>query len=78
LIEDTMAYVSSKTPASTSVIARLTEIGRDAAEAYRAWRLYRRTLEELQQLSLRELDDLGLSRPMLRQAAYEAAYGKAN
>lgn len=72
-----MAYVSSKGTASTSVITRLAEIGREAAEAYRAWRLYRRTLEELQQLSLRELDDLGLDRSTLRQAAYEAAYGKA-
>ncbi|MFW5881376.1 MAG: DUF1127 domain-containing protein [Roseicyclus sp.] len=73
-----MAYVSGKGTASTSVIARLTEIGRDASEAYRAWRLYRRTLEELQRLSLRELNDLGLNRSMLRQAALEAAYGKAH
>jgi uncharacterized protein YjiS (DUF1127 family) len=72
-----MAYVSSKGTATTSVIARLAEIGRDAAEAYRTWRLYRRTLEELRQLSLHELDDLGLNRSMLRQVAYEAAYGKA-
>jgi uncharacterized protein YjiS (DUF1127 family) len=73
-----MAYVSSKASASTSVIARLAEIGRDAAEAYRAWRLYRRTLDELRQLSPRELDDLGLSRSMLRQTAYAAVYGEAN
>jgi uncharacterized protein YjiS (DUF1127 family) len=73
-----MAYVSSKGTASTSVIARLTEVGRDAAEAYRAWRLYRRTLGELRQLSLRDLNDLGLNGSTLRQAAYEAAYGKAH
>jgi uncharacterized protein YjiS (DUF1127 family) len=73
-----MAYVSSNRTASVSVIARLAEMGRQAAEAYRAWRVYRETLGELQQLSLRELDDLGLNRSMLRQAAFEAAYGKAH
>jgi uncharacterized protein YjiS (DUF1127 family) len=49
---------------------------KQAAEAYSAWRLYRRTLNELQGLSVREMDDLGLNRSMLRQAAFEAVYGK--
>lgn len=73
-----MAYVSSNRTASTSVVARLSEIAKDAAEAYTAWRMYRRTLSELQDLSARELDDLGLNPSTLRQAAFEAAYGKAN
>jgi len=49
---------------------------KQAAEAYSAWRLYRRTLNELQGLSVREMDDLGLNQSMLRQAAFEAVYGK--
>jgi uncharacterized protein YjiS (DUF1127 family) len=72
-----MAYVSSKGTASSSVTGRLAEMGREAVEAYQAWRIYRRTLDELRQLSPRELDDLGLSRAALRQAAHDAAYGKA-
>ncbi|MDB6452084.1 DUF1127 domain-containing protein [Falsirhodobacter sp. 20TX0035] len=38
--------------------------------------LYRRTLAELNVLSARELDDLGLARWSIRNAAREAAYGK--
>lgn len=54
----------------------------DRAAAYlhglgRAWTqalAYRRTLRELDQLSDRELDDLGLCRADLRRAAYDAVY----
>jgi uncharacterized protein YjiS (DUF1127 family) len=49
---------------------------KQASEAYTAWRHYRRTLSELQDLSVREMDDLGLNRSNLRQAAFEAVYGK--
>lgn len=71
-----MAYVSSKRTATTSIGPRLAEMMREASEAYTAWRLYRRTLNELEDLSVRELDDLGLSRATVRQAAFEAVYGK--
>jgi uncharacterized protein YjiS (DUF1127 family) len=71
-----MAYVSSNRTASTSVAPRLAEMLKQASEAYTAWRLYRRTLSELQDLSVREMDDLGLNRSNLRQAAFEAVYGK--
>ncbi|MCU4652864.1 DUF1127 domain-containing protein [Roseibacterium sp. SDUM158016] len=73
-----MAYVSSNRTTSISVGARLAEIGKQAAEAYAAWRLYHRTLAELNELSGRELDDLGLNRSMLRGAAFQAVYGKAD
>lgn len=73
-----MAYVASNKTASNSVIGRLGEIAKDAADAYRTWRMYRLTLDELQQLPRRELDDLGLNPANLRQAAYDATYGKAN
>ena len=71
-----MAYVSSNRTASTSVAPRLAEMFKQASEAYTAWRLYRHTLSELQELSAREMADLGLSRSSLRQAAFEAVYGK--
>lgn len=43
---------------------------------YAAWRVYRRTIEELSALDNRDLADLGLSRSMIRGVAYDAAYGK--
>ncbi len=71
-----MAYASSNRTASVSVGPRLAEMMKQASDAYTAWRLYRRTLSELQELSVREMDDLGLNRSNLRQAAFEAVYGK--
>lgn len=40
----------------------------------RRYRTYRQTLEELEALSDRELDDLNISRSMMRAIAYRAAY----
>jgi uncharacterized protein YjiS (DUF1127 family) len=39
------------------------------------YRLYRQTIGELEQLSSRELRDLGLSRFAIRQVAYDSVYG---
>ncbi|MEL6682683.1 MAG: DUF1127 domain-containing protein [Pseudomonadota bacterium] len=39
-------------------------------------RVYRRTVSELRNLSDRDLNDLGLSRAMIKGIALEAAYGK--
>lgn len=47
----------------------------DLAERFAKWRLFRRTLAELSDVSPRELADLGLSRSNLHAAAYEAVYG---
>ncbi len=38
------------------------------------YRIYRQTMEELQSLSDRELNDLGLSRTVLRDVARQAVY----
>ena len=46
------------------------------ADRWRRWRLFRRTYAELDALSTRELDDLGISRSMITRLAYEAAYGR--
>lgn len=37
------------------------------------YRMYRQTFEELDALSARDLDDLGLSRSTIRQVAWESA-----
>jgi uncharacterized protein YjiS (DUF1127 family) len=39
------------------------------------WLEYRRTLDELQGLTDRDLQDLGLSRFSVKQIAYESVYG---
>lgn len=39
--------------------------------------VYRQTVRELNALSTRELDDLGISRSMIRSLAQEAAFGAA-
>lgn len=44
------------------------------AEAWRRWRLYRRTLAEMSVLSDRALADLGLHRSMLKRVAWIAAH----
>jgi uncharacterized protein YjiS (DUF1127 family) len=73
-----MAYVTSNRTISNGMGlgARLNEIGKDIVEEWRAYRVYRETLGELQALSTRELADLGLNASALRSVALEAAYGK--
>lgn len=46
-------------------------------DAFSRYRVFARTQAELNALSARELDDLGISRSMITRLAYEAAYGKA-
>ena len=43
-------------------------------KSFADYRLYRRTMEELESLSDRELNDLGLSRIALRDVARQAVY----
>ncbi len=72
-----MAYFSGNRAQTISLGERLAEIRETAAVAYGNWRVYRRTLSELQDLSPRELNDLGINASMIRSIALEAAYGKA-
>ena len=39
-------------------------------------KIYTTTLRELESLSNRDLSDLGMNRSMIKQIAFEAAYGK--
>jgi uncharacterized protein YjiS (DUF1127 family) len=45
-------------------------------DAFARRRVYNRTYAELNALSTRELDDLGISRSMISRLAYEAAFQK--
>ena len=46
------------------------------AQSFSRYRKYRETLSELDQLSERDLQDLGLHRSNMRQVARQAAYGE--
>lgn len=46
-----------------------------AQKSFAQYRLYRKTLAELEALNDRELRDLGLSRYDLRTLAYDSVYG---
>lgn len=52
---------------------RVAEVTRDELARRR---VYRRTLNELERLSARDLADLGFHRSTIRGLAWEAAYGK--
>ena len=66
-----MAYVASNTTFARPVGIDTTRIFKVFAD----WRLYRRTLAELNTMTDRELADLGLSRFQIPAVAREAVYG---
>lgn len=71
-----MAYNSALTTSRFDLVARAQALFADASDAWTRYSLYRTTLNELQDLSNRELADLGLARGNLRSIAYETAYLK--
>ncbi|WP_341861937.1 DUF1127 domain-containing protein [Gymnodinialimonas sp. 57CJ19] len=71
-----MAYETGNRSITASFGQRLADLRDTATEAYNNWRVYHRTLRELQDLSNRELADLGISRSTVTRIAMEAAYGK--
>ena len=73
-----MAYASDSRTSSVSFGTRMSEVFFGLFEGYRAWRQYRRTLNELQGLSARELADLGLNADSIKAAAFDATFGKTN
>lgn len=69
----TMATLLNTTPMTLSHAANAGFIGTLVAR-FKAYRVYRNSLNELRALSNRELADLGLSRSMIKRIALEAAY----
>ena len=49
----------------------------ETRETVTKWRLYRRTVRQLNALAFAELEDLGIARADIPQVAAEAVYGKA-
>ncbi len=54
---------------------RIAALFSPLSEGAKRYKLYRRTLSELDSLSDRELLDFGMYRGIIRQVAFEAAYG---
>ncbi len=70
-----MAFLN-ETIRGTGPLAALRGALAGLADAWNRYILFRRTYEELNALSTRELSDMGISRSMITRLAYEAAYGK--
>lgn len=71
-----MAYVNQTTRAHASIAERLTAFFEEFRADRQKARVYRTTMRELDQLTNRELVDLGLTRNELHSVAMQAAYGK--
>ena len=71
-----MAYVNSTPIARKGFIDRLSVLKDQILTAIQRRRIYERTVSELNNLSDRELLDLGISRFSIPELARESAYGK--
>lgn len=69
-----MADITNTSPVLTGPVARVQTMLRAFGTRFAQYRVYRDTLHELQMLSVRELNDLGVSQSEIRRVAYEAAY----
>ncbi len=71
-----MAYANILSGRHPERTGRLATTINEISARWSAYRVYRRTLDELRSLSDRDLNDLGLSRFNIREVAREAAYGE--
>lgn len=72
-----MAYVNTRSTAARLGLAdRIASLVKMAQDSRRRNAVYRQTVYELNQLTERELNDLGIHRSMIATVAREAANGK--
>ncbi|SMC88358.1 DUF1127 domain-containing protein [Primorskyibacter flagellatus] len=69
-----MAYATHTSNTQSAFAARVGDALDTIRTRFERRRVYKRTLTELQSLSTRELEDLGLNRSSLNRIAYQAAY----
>lgn len=69
-----MTYVTTYNPGAARISSDDGLVAR-IRTWFAEWRMYRRTLGELQGLSRRELDDLGIAEADLQRVAREAVWG---
>ncbi|GAB4261364.1 MAG: hypothetical protein Kow0013_05820 [Pararhodobacter sp.] len=71
-----MAYANTHSTRASGIFGSLADAIAGLRAAWHRSRVYVRTYNELNALSTRELEDLGISRSMISRLAYEAAYGR--
>ncbi len=71
-----MAFTSEIRGFEAGMLTRMHNGFRTMASAYEKRRQFEYTVRELSALDRRELDDLGLTRDGIREAAYRAVYGR--
>ena len=69
-----MAYVNSSRSAQVSFSDRFAAVVKVVSDLIKRRRVYNQTVFELNNLSDRDLSDLGLNRLTIAEVAYEAAY----
>ncbi|MEM6479227.1 MAG: DUF1127 domain-containing protein [Pseudomonadota bacterium] len=70
-----MAYATAPITARFDLVTRIRAYAAERLEDFARYRDFRKTYAELQELSDRELDDLGIARANLRQISIETVYG---
>ena len=73
--EYNMAYVNTARTSGITLSQRFAALRENFAAARAQRKIYTTTVNELEMLSNRDLDDLGISRSMIKAIALEAAYG---
>lgn len=71
-----MAYVANTQTANAGIVDRIAAFFKTVAERNAQYLVFRQTVNELSELSTRELADLGIHRGNINTIAKEAAYGK--
>lgn len=71
-----MALVQNISTIDSGIAGRVSALFAQVSDAWQRRRVYRQTLRELNALTSRELNDLGLNRSLITRVALEAAYGK--
>ena len=71
-----MTVLTDTFSAAPALRARLATLRTTLVDAVEKRRVYRNTLHELENLTSRELADMGIVPAQIRNIAYEAAYGK--
>lgn len=73
-----MSFLTETLSSAPSLRERVAEVRARLVDAIAKRRVYLNTLYELESLTDRELADMSIPRVMIREIAYEAAYGKKN
>ena len=69
-----MAFITETRTHGITLVQRFTVLLENVAAARAQRKVYTTTVDELDNLSNRELADLGLTRASIKSIAYEAAY----